>query len=103
VYEDDIEKQQEIVSEMEEDIIVFGHTHFPYYKELEGKLFINAGSVGRPKDGDHRACYCILKIDRCITIDFIRVSYDVEAVAREIEESELLDSFADVLRTGKIQ
>ncbi|MDF2547828.1 MAG: phosphodiesterase, family [Anaerosolibacter sp.] len=102
VFEDDIEKQQDIVSEIVEDIIVFGHTHFPYYREVEGKLFINAGSVGRPKDGDNRACYCILEVDQDITANFFRVSYDVEAVAREIEDSELFDEFADVLRNGKV-
>lgn len=102
VYEDDIEKQQDIVSESVDDIIVFGHTHFPYYREVEGKLFINAGSVGRPKDGDNRACYCILEADQDISANFFRVSYDVEAVAKEIEESELFDEFADVLRKGKV-
>src|SRR5690606_38206613 len=39
------------------DILVFGHTHKPYTKLLDDVLFANAGSVGKPKDGDWRACY----------------------------------------------
>ena len=101
VYEDNTEKQEEIADELEEDIIVFGHTHIPYVKKVKDKLFINAGSVGRPKDGDNRACYCILTIGETVEAEFIRVPYDIEKMAAEIEESELLDSFAMVLRTGR--
>lgn len=100
VYESDIEKQEEIADELQEDIIVFGHTHLPYFKEVNGKMFINAGSVGRPKDGDNRACYCILTISEKTEIEFIRIPYDVEKMAKEILESELPDTFATVLRTG---
>lgn len=100
VYEEDIERQREIASEYEEDIIVMGHTHYPYYKTVEGKLFINAGSVGRPKDGDNRACYCVIEIKDSVRVEFIRVEYDIEKVAKEIEESELLDEFAAILRKG---
>lgn len=101
VFEADTEKQEEIAEDLEEDIIVFGHTHLPYVKEINGKLFINAGSVGRPKDGDNRACYCILTIREKVEVEFVRISYDVEKMAKEILESELMDTFATVLRTGR--
>lgn len=101
VYEKDREKQEEVAEDLEEDIIVFGHTHYPYYKKTKGKLFINTGSVGRPKDGDNRACYCIVEIGTDVNVQFVRVSYDVEKVAKEIEETELLNEFAELLRSGK--
>jgi len=101
VYENDGEKQEEIAENLEEDIIVFGHTHYPYNKKINDKLFINTGSVGRPKDGDNRACYCIVEIGSDVDIKFIRVPYDIEKVAKEIEETELLDEFAELLRCGK--
>jgi putative phosphoesterase len=100
VYENDTEKQAEIAEELEEDIIIFGHTHHPYNKKINDKLFINTGSLGRPKDGDNRACYCIVEIGLDVNIKFIRVPYDVEKVAMEIEKTELLDEFAELLRTG---
>ncbi|MFZ5969267.1 MAG: metallophosphoesterase family protein [Bacillota bacterium] len=101
VYEEDTEKQEEIAEEIEEDIMVFGHTHFPYIKKVHNKILINVGSVGRPKDGDCRACYCILDIKKDINVEFVRVPYDVERVAKEIEQSGLLDVFATILRIGK--
>jgi len=83
------------------DMICFGHTHQPWHREVEGIQFLNAGSVGRPKDGDWRACYAILNIDTSgIRGEFVRVSYDVEAAARAIIESDLPNEFASVLRSG---
>jgi putative phosphoesterase len=31
------------------DIVLFGHTHVPLYKSMNGLLLINPGSVGRPR------------------------------------------------------
>jgi hypothetical protein len=57
--------------------------------------------VGRPKDGDPRACYVLLSaVDSGITAEFIRVEYDVELVAREIVTVGLPAEFATVVRTG---
>ena len=39
----------------EADVLVFGHTHKPWVHEYGGVLFVNCGSVGKPKDGDPRA------------------------------------------------
>ncbi|KUO76897.1 MAG: hypothetical protein APF77_21700 [Clostridia bacterium BRH_c25] len=100
IFEDNLEIQKEIASEIEEDIIVFGHTHLSYHKWVNGKLFINAGSVGKPKDGDNRACYCILDVPNRL-VEFVRVSYDIEKVAKEIISSDLLDVFAEALRQGR--
>ena len=36
------------------DVLVFGHTHQPWVHEYGGVLFVNCGSVGKPKDGDPR-------------------------------------------------
>jgi len=77
------------------DVIVFGHTHVPYRKTAGGVLFVNAGSVGKPKDHDPRACYVML--DTSATppvVVFHRVAYDVASTAAAIRASELPDKFA---------
>ncbi len=62
---------------------------------------VNAGSVGKPKDGDPRACYVVLKgKGKELTVEFIRVRYDVERAATAIETSEMPGEFAAMLRTG---
>jgi predicted phosphodiesterase len=83
------------------DVIAFGHTHKPWHRVVNGVHFVNTGSVGRPKDGDPRACYVMLDVtDSGVAVAFERIEYDVEEAARGILASELPDEFADFLRTG---
>ena len=58
-------------------IVVFGHTHYPAIRKLDGhpKLLINTGSVGLPFDGDPRGSYLLLDGDRP---SIRRIEYSVE-------------------------
>jgi predicted phosphodiesterase len=83
------------------DVICFGHTHRPWYREIEGIHFVNVGSVGRPKDGDWRAGYVVLEVgEGPVSVEFRRVEYDVEATMAGIQATELPHELADHLRTG---
>ncbi len=84
------------------DVLVCGHTHLPYHRLLpDGRHVINAGSVGKPKDGDPRAGYIVLRAaGRALEVEFIRVPYDVEAAAGAIETTEMPGEFAGMLRAG---
>lgn len=83
------------------DMICFGHTHIPWQRLVDGVHFVNTGSVGRPKDGDPRACYVIVSADEArLRAEVVRVSYDVELVAREIVKQGLPSEFADIIRYG---
>lgn len=96
-----LEKMGASLGARAEDVILFGHTHKPWQRVVGGIQFANAGSVGRPKDGDWRACYVLLSLDATgARVEFVRVAYDVEAAARAILESDLPDEFAEVLRSG---
>jgi predicted phosphodiesterase len=115
LFEDRDEKSMmRILENAHADLMFFGHTHKPYHRifeyQQEGKTAyrhaINIGSVGKPKDGDPRACYVMLTINEhihkydknSIHVEFIRVAYDIEKAARAIEESVLPDAYADMLR-----
>ena len=83
------------------DVIAFGHTHLPWYREVEGIHFVNTGTVGRPKDGDWRAGYAIVDFGKdAVCVEFLRLEYDVDTAARGIESSDLPNDFAQFLRTG---
>ncbi len=101
-YEDRPEKFfREMAEKGDADIMIYGHIHKPYRKDINGKVFINAGSVGKPKDGDPRACAAIVEIMKAeIKTEFVRVPYDVEKVAATISASGLPDYFAEKLRRG---
>lgn len=92
---------QRLAAASEADIIVFGHTHRPYTKLVDGVLFVNAGSVGKPKDGDWRACYLIVEPGHSTEpARFFRVPYDVASTAAAIRASDLPDKFARDIETG---
>jgi putative phosphoesterase len=80
------------------EVLVFGHTHQPWVAEYGGVLFVNCGSVGKPKDGDPRASYAVLQLDDGrVVADIDRVEYDVGAVAREVEDAGLPGEYAEKL------
>jgi putative phosphoesterase len=91
---------QRLAASSDADIIVFGHTHRPYTKLVDGVLFVNAGSVGKPKDGDWRACYALLEPTAAQPVTFVRLEYDVSTVAAAIRASELPDHFALDIEQG---
>jgi putative phosphoesterase len=99
----------EVMGELNEDILVCGHTHIPYFKYYDTKLLVNAGSVGKPKTNNPDANYVIIDIkndeeddnaESTVNVEIIEVPYDFEKVAKAIEESDLPDDFARLIRTG---
>ena len=88
---------QRLAASSNADVIVFGHTHKPYVKEVDGVTFLNVGSVGKPKDGDWRACYAVLDNG---TPGFRRVEYDVRAAAAAIRATDLPHEFAADVESG---
>jgi putative phosphoesterase len=80
------------------DVLVFGHTHKPWVHEYGGVLFVNCGSVGKPKDGDARAAFAVLALDEGkVHVTIERVEYDAESVAREVEAAGLPGEYAEKL------
>ncbi|TZF81717.1 metallophosphoesterase family protein [Pedobacter sp. BS3] len=95
------------------DIMLMGHTHRPYHRLLfteqnNEKIYkhaINAGSVGKPKDGDMRAAWCLLEITEnsslydadSIQAHIHRVNYDWYRTIQAIIESEIPDLYAELL------
>src|SRR4051794_15358887 len=65
--------------------LVFGHTHKPWVREHRDVLFVNCGSVGKPKDRDPRAAFAVLRASGGgVEVTIERVAYDVQVVADEV-------------------
>ena len=79
------------------DVLVFGHTHRPWVAEYGGVLFVNCGSVGKPKDGDPRAAFAVLEAGSAAQVTIERVEYDAESVAREVAAAGLPGEYAENL------
>ncbi len=83
------------------DVIAFGHTHKPWSRVVDDILYVNTGSVGRPKDGDPRAGYVVLSVgEGAPRVEFVRVPYDVDAACTALETAGLPREFSAALKTG---
>jgi putative phosphoesterase len=79
-------------------VLVFGHTHKPWVHEYGGVLFVNCGSVGKPKDSDPRGAFAVLAANAgSVAVSIERVVYDARAVAAEVRAAGLPGEFADKL------
>ncbi len=96
-----------------------GHTHLPMVFRMTdggvvgeravagqvislsgGRLVINPGGAGQPRDGDPRACYAIYDSDEA-TVEFRRVAYDFAATQRKMRQAGLPEYLAERLRYGR--
>jgi predicted phosphodiesterase len=102
LFEDKSPRLYERLAAAESDpALVFGHTHKPWAHEYGGVLFVNCGSVGKPKDGDPRGAFALLTAtDRGVEAAIERVRYDVERVAAEVRGAGLPGEYADKLLVG---
>jgi len=77
-----------------------GHTHVPArFVTGDGKLMVNPGSVGQPRDGDARAAYALLDVATA-SVEFHRVEYDVRETQRRMRARGLPEALAERLRFG---
>ena len=137
VFPEDIynHRKMERLFQLVEKYCFQGHTHVPgvfteecqfyspdeidfHYTLGEGKVLVNVGSVGQPRDGDNRACYVILDDgmtaaeagDPAATmvpigpaqVTYRRLPYDFETTIQKIYAISALEHFlGDRLRQGQ--
>jgi predicted phosphodiesterase len=68
--------------------------------ELSGRWLLNPGSVGQPRDGDPRAAWVLLDLERRFA-QFHRVAYPVERTQEEMRERGLPRALAARLERGE--
>ena len=103
---------------METQLCFVGHTHDPgtFVKDGDNRVvfdrrpdivpdprnryIINAGSVGQPRDGDPRACYCVYDSTENL-VQIKRVAYDTFAARASISKAGLPGYLGDRLLSGR--
>jgi predicted phosphodiesterase len=97
-------------------VCFFGHTHMPMAFirddgvkrvttellriETGKKYFINAGSVGQPRDADWRSAYCIYDVENSV-VEQRRVKYKLAAAQKKIVKAGLPPLLAERLAIGR--
>lgn len=77
-----------MIAQVDADLIVVGHTHWPQDRRTANARMINTGSVSNPHAPDLRASYALLRADADgYDIEFRRVAYDIEAVLAALERA----------------
>lgn len=84
---EDDENTSKVMELLEEDILICAHTHVPSVKQFGNKLFINDGSVGKPKISTPESTYCILDVDKNgnSKASIRRVSYELKGLVKEMQ------------------
>lgn len=98
-------------------ICIVGHTHIPCIIEFEGssirvidkevakikpgcKYVINVGSVGQPRDGISKTCFCVYD-DELSEFYIKRAEYDIQRTQGKILKNKLPRILADRLAVGR--
>ena len=84
------------------DGVIGGHCGLPFTRQIDGRLWHNAGVVGMPaNDGTPRVWFSILTPSRDgIAIEHRALAYDHAAAARKMRERGLPEGYAAALESG---
>jgi len=77
---------RELLSGADADLVLVGHTHAPFDRQLDGVRVVNPGSISNPFPPDLRAKYALLKADEGgYTLEFQAAEYDRGAVIEAVQ------------------
>lgn len=85
------------------DVMIGTHTGIHWERRWgDGKAWVNVGALGRPaNDGRTDVWYTVLEArGRDLSVEFVPLSYDHEALAREMRAEELPEEFVETILTG---
>lgn len=84
---EDGENTKKVMEEISEDVLICAHTHIPSYKKFGNKVFINVGSVGKPKIGRPNATYALIEIkkDKTVDVKFRELEYDFKKIVKDAQ------------------
>lgn len=72
----------ETMNSINEDVLICAHTHIPGIKQFGSKIYVNSGSIGKPKIGRPNITYCILNINKKegMTVQIKEIPYDFKRI-----------------------
>ena len=96
-----LSRLKELANLADADLIICGHSHQPFSRQVGNTSFINPGSVGRPDDGDPRASFALLTLSNAqFDLKHFRINYDLDKILNEIIIQRLPPDFARMFQLG---
>lgn len=70
---DSLDKISKKAKHIEADIVIFGHTHIPLEIKKEGILYLNPGSLSRPRKNDKKT-FLLVDIDDDVKTNLVNIN-----------------------------
>jgi len=92
-----------IMNSISSDVLICAHTHIPEIKEFANKVYVNCGSIGKPKIGRPNITYCILNINKQegMKVQIKEIPYEFNKIVKDMTildfPKELIHSFENGL------
>jgi putative phosphoesterase len=97
----DSELWEKEIQSINADVLVVGHTHTPFIRQVGGCTIVNPGSLGQPKTGRPLACYAIWEDGE---ISLKEYDYPLKKTIRQLRQMPLskqdIEQLIAVLKTG---
>jgi len=91
------------VARISADVLLVGHTHVPFVRQVGPTLVVNPGSIGQPKTGDSFARYAVWKNGEVSLRSF---TYPLDVTIGKIEAlgfpQDVTEDLVALLRTGTL-
>jgi putative phosphoesterase len=91
---------KKILADVDANVIIVGHSHEQFQRQIDGVSFVNPGSVGRPGDGNSQTAYALLSFNP-FNVELVRLDYPFEEAAGALRKKGLPESFSQMLLSGK--
>lgn len=97
------ENTEQAMKDFTGDVLVCAHTHIPSCKKFDDKMFINVGSVGKPKIGRPNCTYSIINIDDNGNVDVSprEVEYEFKRIVKDCTMLKFPSSITQSYESGK--
>lgn len=96
------EQLERFMNEDDADMLLCGHTHLAFHRQIGSKHVVNAGSAGKPKRGNPNVVYQLLELGEQVAVTTVEVAYDYSAASQAIVAAGLPEEFARIVRTGNV-
>ena len=85
------------------DVLVCAHTHIPSCKKFDNKLFVNVGSVGKPKIGRPNPTYALINIsnDGDVDVSIREIEYEFKRIVKDCTMLNFPPAITSSYETGK--
>ena len=98
IYPDTDLSELEWLDQVNGNLIVSGHTHYPMLREWGGLTFLNPGSVGQPRNKIRKAHWVLFDSTKQ-TFDFMLEDYDIKTIIDAVKRIDPSNTYLQTVLT----